>query len=166
MTEKEKFFEWFNAQVELGMINFKPWFNLEGIAEHFGATVKRREGMENNPFAIDAIPSITTHYVDFGQNHPGQDAVDDFIYGELNKVVEAMKNGVPVTFYDSHTPESRLRSLARVLEEAARDGKTQVSVSNPKQAAEDLYELVGGGDSLPWERPKVNVHEFVKQFDD
>lgn len=164
MTEKEKFFEWFNAQRKLGMQSFKPWFNIRGIAEHFGATVKRREGLEDDVLVFDVNPSIGTHYIDFGDNHPGQDVLDDYIYGELNKVVAVLKNGTPFTFYDSFTPSDRLRSLARTLEDAARDGKDVVSVGDAKQAAEDIYDLVGrSNEPPPFKVPKINVRDFVEE---
>lgn len=68
LTYKEKFAEWFDEQRKNGMIDFKPSFNHEAIAEKFGATLHRDEyGMfsyldfSETPYKTIMHPEVQEH---------------------------------------------------------------------------------------------------------
>ncbi|AGS80977.1 hypothetical protein [Caulobacter phage Cr30] len=49
---------------------------------------------------------------------------------------------VPAIFYDSYTLYDRLDSLRRVLLQAANHGMKEISIDDPKRAAEDLADVL------------------------
>lgn len=136
MTNKEKFEA---LKKESGVTYIKPTWNLKSIADHFGGVVKRRQS--DDPI-INAIPDeyaiVSTHWIDFGENSPSAEEIEEFLYGETLKALQAVKDGIPSIFYDSHDPVSRLKSLARVLDQAGRDGETKISLTDPELAARDI----------------------------
>lgn len=98
MTEKEKFELWFADQKEKGLINFKPYFNLAGIAEHFGAKVVWQE-IELWPGAM--IPCEVIDWTGVEATHEER---IEYMYKVTNNFIEAAKDAKPFNFHDSHDP--------------------------------------------------------------
>lgn len=141
MTELEKYNAWKEANPHAKL---RVSWNPQGVATEFGGTVRRRTFDDMSlVFYDDEHPSYATHYVDFGGNVPTTEQLEEYFAKQMNIIISSLSDGVPSIFYDSHDPISRLESLARVFDQAAREGKTRVSVGNPEQVARDIDFVLG-----------------------
>lgn len=80
--------KWFEDQKALGMVDFKPTFNWEGLAKKFGATPVYHKDF---PIACGVDWSTSTTPIE---------EIHEYIYGALHKMVTAP--GTPVESIDGH----------------------------------------------------------------
>lgn len=110
MTEKEKFYKWWDDEETAGrqIVNFRPFLNLDGIAKHFGAEVKIWYPV-GEPLTIDDLPF---EYIDWTNSSSSLDEREEFVYSCFNEMLNARVDAARITkldrLLDGHLPVTKL----------------------------------------------------------
>jgi hypothetical protein len=106
MTEKEKFEAWWADQEVQGkkILNFKPMFNLEGLAKHFGGVV---EWVYDDP-AVYGIPYERINWE--GSTSTPEERIE-YMYKIMNEFIAAMEHAKPFKFNDSHLMDADFEDI-------------------------------------------------------